>query len=154
LGWQKGSDSLLNDIDKQRILDALKSEMQSRDLNYVESNGDMMISLFIVIKNEQSVDAYTDYTGGMGYGMGVGSWGYGYGVGMGMGMGSATTSYNTYDYQVGSLVMDTYDENSKKLIWEGTYKGDVKSKASKREKTIPKNIAKLMKDFPIEPVKN
>ena len=46
LGWQKGSDSLINDIDKQRILDALKNEMQSRELNYVESNGDMMISLF------------------------------------------------------------------------------------------------------------
>ena len=152
MGWQKGSDSLLNGIDKQTLLDALKSEMQNRGLNLVESNGDMMISLFLTIKDKQSVTAYTDYTGGMGYGMGAGAWGYGYGVGMGM--GTATTSYNTYDYQEGSLVMDAYDESSKKMIWQGAYKGDLKSNSNKRNKTIPKNIGKLMKGFPIEPVKN
>jgi hypothetical protein len=147
LGWQKGSDSLINDIDKQRLVDALKSEMQKRDLNYVESNGDMMITLYLTINNEQNVTAYTNYTGGMGYGMGAGAWGYG------AGMGSSSTTYNTYDYQEGTLVMDSYDETSKKLVWEGIYKGAIQSKANKREKTIPKNIGKLMKGFPIEPVK-
>jgi len=150
LGWQKGSDSLINDIDKQRLMDALKSEMQKRDLNYVESNGDMMISLYLTINNEQNVTAYTDYTGGLGYGMGAGAWGYG----AGMGMGSATTTYNTYDYQEGTLVMDSYDETSKKLVWQGIYKGAIQSKANKREKKIPKNIGKLMYGFPIKPVTN
>ena len=149
LGWQKDSDSLINDIDKQRLLDALKSEMEKRELNYADSNGDMMISLYLVIANKQSVTAYTDYTGGMGYGVGMPGWGYG----AGMGMGTATTSYNTYDYQEGTLVMDAHDETSKKLIWQGIYKGAIQAKANKREKTIPKNIGKLMNGFPIEPVK-
>ena len=148
MGWQKNSDSQLNDIDKQHILDALKSEMQKRNLTYVESNGDMMLSLFLTIKNKQSVTAYTDYTGGMGYGVGMRGWGYG----AGMGMGTATTSYNTYNYQEGSFIMDAYDETSKKLIWQGIYKGAIQAKANKREKTIPKHVEKLMKEFPIKPI--
>jgi hypothetical protein len=110
----------------------------------------MMVSLYLVVKNEKSTTAYTDYTGGMGYGMGPGAWGFGYG-GMGMGMGTATTSYDTYNYQEGTFVIDAYDETSKKLIWQGIYKGEV-AKANKRGKTIPKNISKVMKNFPIKPV--
>jgi hypothetical protein len=51
------------------------------------------------------------------------------------------------------LVIDGYDSSSKNLVWQGTLVKTVKSNASKRDKTIPKNIAKLMKKYPIESTK-
>lgn len=145
-GWQKDSDKQLNDFDKKRVLEALKSEFDARGMSLVESGADATISIFIVLDNKTSTTAYTNYTGGMGYGMGRG-WGMGYG---GMGMGSATTTYSEDDYTEGTLVVDMYDEASKSLVWQGVITKTVKEKPKKREKSIPKNIAKLMKEYPIE----
>lgn len=145
-GWQKDSDKQLNDFDKKRILEALKSEFDARGMSLVETGADATISIFVVLDNKTSTTAYTNYTGGMGYGMGRG-WGMGYG---GMGMGSATTTYSKDDYTEGTLVVDMYDEAGKSLVWQGVITKTVKEKPEKREKSIPKNIAKLMKEYPVE----
>jgi len=147
LGWQNDSDTLMNSLDKQTMLDAFKSQLESRGLQYVKEGGDMTLSLFLVIKEEKQLQAYTNYTGG--YGM-MRPWGYGYG---GMVGGTANTTVSTVTYQEGTLVMDCYDEASKKLIFQGIYKGEVEAKAQKRDKTIPKHVAALLKNFPIQPTK-
>lgn len=147
-GWQKNSDQLLNDIDKTRVLDAFKAEFASRNMTLVTENGDAAVSLYLVIDNKTSTTAYTNFNGGMGYGVGMGR-GWGMGVG-GVGMGSATTTYSDNDYKEGTLVVDLYDGTSKTLIWQGTLQSVVSDKASKRDKTIPKKISKLMGKFPIE----
>lgn len=148
-GWQNDSDKLVNDIDKKRLRDAFESEFSSRGLNIVTDNADAVVTLYLVVDNKTSVTAYTDYTGGLGYGVRAG-WGMGVG---GVGMGTATTTYNEDDYQVGTLVVSIYDASTKNMIWQGTSQSTVQEKASKREKTIPKKVAKLMKKYPVEPVK-
>jgi hypothetical protein len=140
-GWAENSDQSINDIDKKRILSALKSEMDERGLELVESGGDAQFTLFVVIDQKTSTTAYTNYTGGMGYG---GGWGWGYG-----GMGSATTTYSEQDYNEGTLVVDMYDTDEKNLVWQGVITSVVKTKPEKREKNINKKIGKLMKKFPI-----
>lgn len=150
-GWQKNSDQVLNDIDKKRILDAFKAEFASRNMTLVTENGDATVSLYLVIDKKTSTTAYTDFNGGMGYGIGMRR-GWGMGVG-GLGMGSATTTYNQNDYNEGTLVVDLYDEVSKSLIWQGTLQSVVSDKTSKRDKTIPKKISKLMGKYPVEPSK-
>lgn len=147
-GWQNDSDKLVNDIDKKRLRDAFESEFSSRGLNIVTDNADAVVTLYLVVDNKTSVTAYTDYTGGLGYGVRAG-WGMGVG---GVGMGTATTTYNEDDYQVGTLVVSIYDASTKNMIWQGTSQSTVQEKASKREKTIPKKVAKLMKKYPVEPV--
>ena len=72
---------------------------------------------------------------------------------VGAGMGSATTTYSERDYREGTIVIDFYDEQTKGLIFQGTLQTEVKEKAKKREKTIPKNIAKLMKKYPVKPIR-
>ena len=154
-GWQKDSGKLLNDMEKERIHQAFTEEFAARGMTYVESNGDMMITLYLVIDKKTSATAYTNYNGGMGYG-GYGMGGIGYGGaawGWGMGMGTSTTTYQEHDYDVGTLVVDAYDETTKKLIWQGTLQKTLSSNAGKSEKTIPKNVAKLMKKYPISPAK-
>lgn len=150
-GWQKNSDQVLNDIDKKRILDAFKAEFASRNMTLVTENGDATVSLYLVIDKKTSTTAYTDFNGGMGYGIGMRR-GWGMGVG-GLGMGSATTTYNQNDYNEGTLVVDLYDEVSKSLIWQGTLQSVVSDKTSKRDKTIPKKISKLMGKYPVKPSK-
>jgi len=142
LGWQNASDSALNDLDKKRLHDAFEAEFKKRNINKVDENQDMEISLYIVISNETSVTAYTTYMGG-GSGYRVGTWARGYG----------TTNYSEYDYLKGTLVMDVFDPKTKNLIWEAVATGTVSEKPQKREKGIPKAIKKLMKKFPVEPIK-
>jgi len=146
-GWEKESDKVLNGFDKKRITDALTNEFSSRGIKLVETNGDATITLYLVIQTKTNITAYTNFNGGLGY---TGRWGYGRGYG---GMGSANTSYSENDYKVGTLVIDMYDTADKKLIWQGDITTDVQEKAEKREKTIPKNISKLMKKFPVKPTK-
>ncbi len=147
-GWVKDSDKILTDFDKKRITDALSNEFSSRGMSYVESGGDAVITLFIVVNQKTSTTAYTNFNGGMGY-YGRRGWGMGYG---GMGL-SATTTYNQNDYLEGTFVVDMYDSKSKELIWQGIITSVVKENPEKREKSIPKKVKKLMKKFPVKPMK-
>ena len=152
-GWQKGSGKLINDLDKERLHKAFTAEFASRGMTYDEDNGEMVLTLFFVVDKKTSATAYTNYNGGMGYG-GYGMGGVGYrGAGWGWGAGSSTTTYQENDYDVGTFVVDAYDATSKKLIWQGTMVKTLNSNAGKNEKSIPKSVSKLMKKYPIKPMK-
>ncbi len=85
---------------------------------------------------------------GMGYGYGIG-----YRPAWGWGTGYSTTTYSENDYRVGTFVVDVYDAKTKKLVWQGVTQKTIKENASKRARTIPKGIAKLMKRYPIDKIK-
>lgn len=144
LGWQNNSDQIMNDFDKKRMRDAFEAEFQKRELKFVESGGDMAISLFIVVNQEKTVTAYSNHYGG-GYGR-YSRYGYGWG-------GSSSTTYSENDYLKGTLVMDAFDEKSGDQIWQGVAKGTVQEKPEKREKSIPGTVSALMSKFPIKPPK-
>ena len=146
IGWQDDSDKVMNDFDKKRLRESIQSEMAARQFEYVESGGDMAVSLFVVVDEKTSTTAYTNYYGGAGYGRGRRGHG-------GWGNGSATTSYSENDYLEGTLVLDMLDEESKDLIWQGVATGTINKNPQKREKKIPKAVTKLMKKFPVDIVK-
>ena len=66
-GWQDGSDAILNDFDKKRIHEAFANEFSARGMQFVESGGDAVVTLFITTADKVNTTAYTNYTGGMGY---------------------------------------------------------------------------------------
>jgi len=143
LGWQENSDKILNDFDKKRIRDAFISEFEARGMKYVNENGDMAVSLFIVVDQKTTTTAYTNYYGGGygGYSRYRGGWGY----------GSASTTYSESDYMEGTLVMDVFDGTTKDQVWQGIATATVAENPDKREKSIPKKINALMKKFPVQP---
>jgi hypothetical protein len=148
LGWEENSDQILNDFDKKRLLESFQKELTARGMTKDESNPDVGITLFIVVQQKTSTTAYTNYNGGMGYGYGRwGGWGAGYG------MGSSTTTYSQDDYLEGTIVIDFYDESTKKLVWQGILTKEVVENPKKREKTIPKAVNKLMYQYPVKPAK-
>ena len=142
LGWQNNSDQTLSELDQKRIRDAFISEFERRGLKPVENNGDMQVSLFIVVDQKTSVTAYTNYYGGRygGYHRYSGGWGYGY----------ANTTYHESDYLQGTLVMDVFDGKSKDQVWQGIANKTLNENPAKREKTIPANIQSLLRKFPIQ----
>ena len=131
LGWQQNSDSILTEIDKERLQKAFRSEFDARNLSYVQSGGDMMVSLYIFIDVKSESIAYSDFV-------------------VNSGMTPLETSISGGDYEEGTLVLSCYDAKEETLFFQGVKVKTIQKNPSKREKTIPKAVAKLMREFPIE----
>jgi len=67
-GWTEESDQILNRFDKERIENAFADEFEKRNIKFVERDGSIIVSLFIVVEQKTSKTAYTNHygTGGMG----------------------------------------------------------------------------------------
>jgi len=123
-------------------------------LEYVKEGGDLIVTLYIVTQEKSQTTANTTTTGGMGMGGYYGYGGYyGHGPAYGWGPTSSHTTYSTYDYTVGTLIIDVYDAKDKKLIWESIAKGTVKEKTKGREDRINSLVSKMMIKYPVEPTK-
>ena len=66
----------------------------------------------------------------------------------GGGFGNATTTVDTY--KVGTLVVDLFDANTKKLIWRASSSDTLSDKSDKNIKTLDKNVEKMFEHFPPE----
>lgn len=153
-GWTDNSDQLMNRFDKERIEEAFGNEFLSRNLKIVEKGqGELIVSLYIVTQEKTQTTAHTNSMGG-GMGGGFGGYGgyYGYGPGYGWGGGHSTTTFNEYDYTVGTLLVSVFDAKKEHLIWESVGKGTITEKPKKREANIPKVVAQMMKEYPVDPV--
>ena len=150
LGWAEESGELLNDIEKDRIEKAFGEEFKNRGIVFVdESEADAAVSLYIVVDQKTSTTAYTNHHGGYGYGYGGGMAYPGWGWGGGM----STTTYNEYDYYVGTLVVDVYDVESKSLVWQGVASATISQNPQKRESNIPRTAKAIMAKYPVDPLK-
>lgn len=136
------SDSIhdaISQLNQQRILNAIKSEMVKKGLQEATGSPDVLVNVTAILQNRVAVSSTTDY--------------YGYG-GMyrpyywGGGMGSATTNYNVQHYKDGSLIIDVIDANSKKLVWQGIGNKEIDGPAKDPDTAIPKAVASIMESFP------
>ena len=143
LGWQEHSDSLLNEVDKKRLQDAFKSEFDARNLNYVQSGGDMSVSLFLFISEETDIHTYLAHNSSKGFDSTL----------VGYGAYTASTYVIEDEYEVGTLLLDCIDGEENTLIFQGAKTKTIEEDPAKREKTIPKAVAKLMKKYPIKKTK-
>jgi hypothetical protein len=151
LGWAEESNKIMNRFDQERIENAFAGEFMKRGFTGVESGGDIAVSMFVVVDKKTSVTAYTNHmnAGGWGYGAGWGWYG-GYG---GVGMGTSTTTYSENDYLEGTLVLGVYDTETKKMIWQSVGQKTVDENPKNPEKNAAYIAEKMMKPFPIQPVK-
>lgn len=118
-----------------RVRDAVNQELQKKGWQLVPSGGDVVLSAIGTTQTQTSLETFYN-------GPGWGGWGWG-------GFGTATTTPE--QYQVGTLVLDMFDANTKKLIWRGVTTGTVASKPSKNEKNLEKSVDKMFKNFPPKP---
>ena len=63
----------------------------------------------------------------------------------GGGMGSSTTTISEYD--VGTLVIDIWDAETKQMIWRGSATKTIPKKPEKQAKLIDAAVAKLAREW-------
>jgi len=130
--WEKvqTKDSLWVD----RIESAVNTALAAKGWTQVPSGGKVAIVAIETTQNQPTLDTFYDGFGG--------GWRW---RGMG-GFGDSTTTVE--NYKVGTLVLDLFDANSKKLIWRGSSSDTLSDKSDKNIKNLDKGVQKMFQHFP------
>src|SRR5438046_4793891 len=114
--WEKvqTQDPLLVD----RIKDAVNAALAAKGWTQVSSGGNVAIVAIEMTKTQQTLDTFYN--------------GFGGGWRWGGGFGNATTTVD--NYKVGTLVVDLFDANTKKVIWRGSASDTLSNKSDKNIK--------------------
>jgi len=133
-----------NPMMADRIESMIKTKLKAGGATEVTENPDLFVTYHIT--TEQETSYMTTSFGYGGYGPGWGGYGrYGYGYG---GMGGMSTSQTTAtNYTVGTLIIDAYDGQDKKMIWRATGEVTVKEKPEKQIQQVEKILDKIGKKW-------
>lgn len=134
--WQPSPDPAKGLWD-QRVIDGVNQQLQAKGFQLVTSNAQLWVVYTSHVRHEQQVV-------GTGYNMGP-YWGWGYWG------GPTTTTYNTYTYKEGTLVVEIADNNGHTLLWRGTATDTIPDNPDKGIKVLNKALNKMFKNFPPKP---
>ena len=115
-----------------RIKTSVSAALTAKGWTPVESGGDIAVVAIEMTKTNRTLNTFYD--------------GFGGGWRWGGGFGNSTTTVNTY--KVGTLVVDLFDANTKKLIWRGSSSDTLSSKSDKNIKNLDKEAKKMFDHFP------
>jgi hypothetical protein len=143
--WPQENDAVINEFDKQRIVEAMKAEFIARGMTEVPGpSGDIAVNVFITAELKTETQAYTNY-----YNNG---YGYYYSPYRGMGGGgTSTTTVRDVDYVVGTVIIDVFEVAGKKLVWQGIGQGvvDESPNTKKKDENVDYAIYKIMAPYPV-----
>ena len=134
--WQKSPDPAKGLWD-QRVIDGVNKQLQAKGFQLVDSNPQLWVVYSAHVHHEQQ-------TVGTGYNMGP-YWGWGYWG------GPTTTTYNTYTYKEGTLVVEFADANGHQTLWRGTATDTLPGNPDKGIKMLNNALNKMFKNFPPKP---
>jgi hypothetical protein len=118
-------DRITRDVDEQLV---------AKGWTKVASGGDVAVSAFGATHNQQSMETFYNGFGG--------GWGW-----RGMGGDATTSVINT---PVGTLVIDMFDGQSKRLIWRANSSEGLTGDPAKNDKKLEHEVADIFKKFPPE----
>jgi len=141
--YKKGIDKVeISDLDKRRILRAIKDEMNAKGM-VISENPDLLVNIFT--KSREKIDVYNNsYYGWYPYYYGYGYGYYGGGFGHGFGYNNVSTSTE------GTLFIDLIDTNKKELVWQGIGTGvlSYSKNIDKKEARIREFVSMIMAIYP------
>src|ERR1700738_2678964 len=115
-----------------RIKAAVNSALAAKGWAEAPSGGNVAVVAVEMTRNQQTLDTFYN--------------GFGGGWRWGGGFGDATTTVE--NYKVGTLVVDLFDANTKKLVWRGSSSDTLSDKSDKNIKTLDKGVQKMFEHFP------
>lgn len=126
----------INQLDRDRILAAIDSEMSKRGYTKSDASPDVLVDVFL--KTEEEISATATNTGG------YGRWGYGYG------WGGGTTHVDYNKYTKGTLFVSLIDSSTEKIAWQGRGSKTLNEnvKPEKKEENIKSAIAAIFMKYP------
>jgi hypothetical protein len=128
--WQKVEtrDPLWSD----RIKSAVDSALTAKGWKQVPSDGNISLVATEVTTTQQTLNTYYNNFGG----------------GRRFGGGFAESTTTPQVYKVGTLVVDMFDAQTKKLVWRGSASDALSNKSDKNIKNLDKGVQKMLKNFP------
>jgi hypothetical protein len=132
--WEKVNTQ--NPLWVDRIKAAVNSALAAKGWTEVEAGGNASIMAMEMTQSHQTLNTYYDSFGG----------GWGWRGGFGGDFGDSTTTESTY--KVGTLVVDLFDANTKKLIWRGSSSDTLSDKSAKNIKNLDRGVEKMFDRFP------
>jgi hypothetical protein len=139
LSAQKGQ---VNQLNVDRVTKAIIAEMTAKGFKETSDNSDLKVNAVAILKNKTQVTANSNF-----YGYGGMYRPYGYWGGGGM-MASGSTTFNTYDYVDGSLVIDIVSTKTGKLVWQGIGNAEIDNKPDNPEEFINSSVKSILAGFP------
>jgi hypothetical protein len=130
-------DLYINSDDKELLFRSIGEEMTSRGYKQNEANGDLAVTMFLIMNNKTGFTSYNDYYHRSGYRF-VYTWGYGSGA------------FYQRTIKEGTLIIDVLDTRSKKLAWQGVGIGKVDEDERNRAKNIPIVVKKIFWKYPVK----
>lgn len=119
-----------------RIRAAIDNQLESKGLQRAPSGGDLALAAFGSEQNQQRMETFYSGLGGGWY------WrGFNDGI-------ATTTVENT---PIGTLTVDLFDAQSKKLVWRGVASDVLSDKPEKNEKKLADATKDMFKHFPPKP---
>jgi hypothetical protein len=115
-----------------RIKEAVNAALAAKGWTQEPSGGNVSIVAIEMTRNQQTLDTFYN--------------GFGGGWRWGGGFSDATTTVDTY--KVGTLVIDLFDANSKKVVWRGSSSDTLSDKSGKNIKNLEKGVQKMFDHFP------
>lgn len=122
----------VNDLDKDRVLNALSKQLQSKGL-VAGDDPDLIVN--VKANHKKVTDIQT--TNSFGYGWGS-PWGWGFGVNR--------TWANQHNR--GSLTIDIIDAKTQKLVWQAVGDGISVDSPRSKQKQIPQILEEMMSQYP------
>jgi hypothetical protein len=121
-----------NPLWADRVKEAVDKALAAKGWQKVPNGGD--VALVAVGTTREKPELRTFYDG-------LNDWGW-----SGFGDGVATTTVE--NYRVGTLIVDMFDSQTKKLIWRGSVSDMLSDKPEKNEKELQKSVQKMFEHFP------
>jgi hypothetical protein len=121
-----------NSLWEQRVKDAVDKDLQAKGWHKVDSGADIAVDAVGATQNQQEYQTFYN-----GFGPGWGWWGW-----------REPRTTQVVNYQTGTLVVDMYDANTKRLVWRGTASDTLSEKPEKNEKKLDKAVDKMFDKFP------
>lgn len=123
---------------QDRVTKAIDSQLLAKGWTKVPTGGEATISAFGSTREERTLETW--YGGGFG-----GGWAHrGWWVGGGPGFATTTVERTP----IGTLHIDIFDAQSRKVIWHGACSDVLTDNPEKNEKKLEKGVADLFKKFP------
>jgi len=123
-----------NSLWSDRITRDVDAQLAAKGLTKVASGGDLGVSAFGSTHNQQSLETFYNGFGGGWFWRGLG--------------GEATTE--VVNTPVGSLVVDAFDGQTKRLVWRASSAETLTGDPEKNEKKLEHEVVDMFKHFPPE----
>ena len=120
-----------SELNRRRLGDAVVEVMEAKGYKMDTKNPEIVVRFMTDVKERQQVRSNNMYSPYM--------WWYGGG-----------NNISTYNYQESRFILNIYQKNSEKMIWQGWAAGKVKAPTKKedREQMVKNTMADILKTFP------